>query len=134
MTLFALPCSHTKSMVRSPSAGSGLCWARVEAHGSRMMLLALRNAAANRSEYIIESSRSVGVVDHRRLLLPELVEGRLETGSELLDWSRSPVMQEIDRRLSRRHVIVNRHDIQTVSSKRLQDRCNFLGQHGQVAR
>ena len=55
-------------------------------------------------------------------MLAELVQSCLETVGKLLVGSGSPVVQEINGGLPGRHVIVNRYDIQTVGSKRFQDR------------
>src|ERR1041385_9079275 len=69
----------------------------------------------------------------RTTLLSELVKRGLETCRELLSRALSPVMQENDHWAGVDHVMVDRHDIETVLTQSLQNRSDLILQHGHIA-
>jgi hypothetical protein len=56
----------------------------------------------------------------------QFIQGRLESRRKLLGGSCTPVVQEIDRRLAARHVVVNGYNVQAVAPERLQNRRDLL--------
>src|SRR6516165_9086833 len=66
-------------------------------------------------------------------MLPEFIEGSLESRCKFVGRPLPPVMEKNNRRLRADHMVVDRDYLKTVASKRLQDR-RYLGrQHGDIA-
>src|SRR5215208_8021310 len=79
-----------------------------------------------------ENQRSTSLLRCSRGWFTQLGERRPETRGQLLGRAGAPVVQEEDRGLRARHVMVNRHDVESVLAERLQHRCDFVGEHRHV--
>jgi hypothetical protein len=86
MTLFALPCSHTKRIVWPWTPCVDADWARTETLGSTAKQLKAKKDAATRFVYMAKVlSLSLESMDHRGFLLAQLIQRGLEASCELLD-------------------------------------------------
>src|SRR5438270_13859995 len=71
--------------------------------------------------------RSVG-----RSAFAQLIERGLKSASEFFGWAGTPIVEEVNHRLSAGHVIMDRNHVQTVGTECFQNRCHLLRQHGDV--
>src|SRR5260370_19765580 len=69
-----------------------------------------------------------------RSTLSQLVQRCFESSGKLLRRTGPPVVQEIDRRLGPRHVMMNRHNIQPIPAQRLEYRSDLRRQHSDITR
>src|SRR5438046_4239664 len=82
----------------------------------------------------IPESYSTPLVLARHPSLSQLIERCLEGCRQFFHRPLTPIVKKNHRGLGADHVMVNRHYLYTVASERLQNRCNFLLQHCDVAR
>src|SRR5713226_4506574 len=77
---------------------------------------------------------NVSLVSHLVLwrTLDQLIESSLESAREFFSRTSAPVMQEDDNGPVSRHVVVNRHHIETVLAECFQNRRHFALEHRDV--
>src|SRR6267378_7152475 len=78
----------------------------------------------------------VSLVSHLvlRRTLAQLIESRLESAREFFGRAPAPVVQEDDNGPVSRHVVMNRHYVETALSERFQNRRHFAFEHRDVTR